>query len=49
MIGKHSGIQFADYEDGFEGFFKEALDFFNDFRRFTYTPLISCCGRKPLS
>jgi ubiquinone/menaquinone biosynthesis C-methylase UbiE len=49
MVGKHSGIQFADYEDGFEGFFKEAIDFFSDFRRFTYTPLISCCGRKPLS
>jgi len=27
--------------------FKEFLDFFSDFRMFTYTPLISCRGRKP--
>ena len=47
MVGKHSGIQFEDYEDGFDGFFKEFLDFFSDFRRFTYTPLIACSGRKP--
>ena len=49
MVGRHSGIQFEDYEDGFEGFFKEFIDFFSDFRRFTYTPLISCNGRKPAS
>ena len=48
MVGRHSGIQFEDYEDGFEGFFKEFIDFFSDFRRFTYTPLISCSGRKPV-
>ena len=49
MVGKHSGIQFEDYEDGFEGFFKDFIDFFTDFRRFAYTPLISCSGRKPVS
>ena len=48
-IGKHSGIEFDAYEDGFDGFFKEFVEFFSDFRRFTYTPLISCCGRKPVS
>ncbi len=48
MVGKHAGIQFEDYEEGFEGFFKEFIDFFSDHRRFAYTPLISCRGRKPV-
>ncbi len=48
-IGKHSGIQFDEYEDGFDGFFREFLEFFSDFRRFMYTPLISCSGRKAVS
>jgi ubiquinone/menaquinone biosynthesis C-methylase UbiE len=48
MVGKRARIQFDDYEDGFEGFFKEFIDFFSDARRFTYTPLISCSGRKPV-
>ena len=47
MAAKASGCRFQDYEDGYEGFFKEFTDFFRDFRRFTYTPLISCRGRKP--
>lgn len=47
MAAKTSGCRFQDYEDGYEGFFKEFLDFFSDHRRFTYTPLISCRGRKP--
>ena len=47
MSAKNSGCRFLDYEDGYEGFFKEFTDFFTDFRRFTYTPLISCRGRKP--
>jgi ubiquinone/menaquinone biosynthesis C-methylase UbiE len=49
MVGRHSKILFEDYEDGFEGFYKEVLAFFSDHRRFTYTPLISCSGRKPAS
>ena len=36
-------------EDTYEGFFKEFADFFKDFRRFTYSPLISCRGIKPVS
>jgi len=48
IAAKNSGCRFQDYEDGYEGFFKEFKDFFTDFRRFTYTPLISCRGRKPM-
>ena len=47
MAAKTSGCRFRDYEDGYEGFFNEFTEFFSDFRRFTYTPLISCRGRKP--
>lgn len=49
MAAKNSGCRFPDYEDGYEGFFKEFREFFTDFRRFTYNPLISCRGVKPLS
>jgi len=49
MAARNSGCRFQDYENGHEGFFKEFTDFFKDFRRFTYSPLISCRGVKPLS
>jgi SAM-dependent methyltransferase len=39
---------FAEYEGGFEEFLQEFRDFFANPRRFTYTPLISCRGCKPL-
>ena len=47
MAAKTSGCKFRDNDDGYEGFFREFTDFFSDLRRFTYTPLISCRGRKP--
>lgn len=37
----------ADYPDGADGFVREFRRFFADPRRFTYTPLILCRGRKP--
>ena len=40
---------FEEYEGGFEEFQEEFRAFFSSPRRFTYTPLISCRGRKPLS
>ena len=46
MAAKTSGFKFRDYDDGYEGFFREFREFFSDLRRFTYTPLISCRGRK---
>jgi SAM-dependent methyltransferase len=49
IAAKNSGYQFEGYEDGYEGFLKEFVDYFSDLRRFTYTPLISCRGRKPVS
>jgi SAM-dependent methyltransferase len=45
---RRSGYDFSDYAGGYSEFYQEFLDFFGDPRRFTYTPLIACCGRKPL-
>jgi len=41
------GYRFPDYPGGYEEFLQEFQDFFNDPRRFTYSPIISCRGRKP--
>jgi len=46
---KRSGYQFKEYNGGYEEFFEEFTRFFSDPRRFTYTPLISCKGRKALN
>ncbi len=48
IAAKNSGYRFEGYEDGYEGFLKEFVDYFSDLRRFTYTPLISCRGLKSL-
>lgn len=40
---------FERYKGGIEGFFEDFARFFYDPRRFTYTPLILCKGRKPSS
>ena len=40
---------FEGYPGGHAGFLDDFTRFFNDPRRFTYTPLILCKGRKPLS
>jgi len=40
--------RFGEYEGGFDEFLEEFRTFFASPRRFTYTPLISCRGRKPL-
>jgi len=46
IAGKNSGYKFEEYEGGYEEFFEEFNRFFSDPRRFTYTPIISCRGRK---
>jgi len=46
---KRLGYEFKEYERGYEEFFEEFKRFFSDPRRFTYTPLISCKGRKALN
>jgi hypothetical protein len=39
---------FKAYPGGSEQFLTDLKTFFKDPRRFTYTPLILCKGRKPL-
>jgi SAM-dependent methyltransferase len=47
VAAKTSGYRFDEYQGGYEEFFEEFKSFFSDPRRFTYTPIISCRGRKP--
>jgi len=49
VTARSSGYQFEEYPGGFEEFFEEAKRSFADPRRFQYSPLISCKGRKPPS
>ncbi len=46
VAGKNSGYTFPEYTDGWNGFYNDFLSFFNNPRRFTYTPLITCRGEK---
>ncbi len=39
---------FKTYPGGYEGFFKDFHAFFHDPRRFTYTPLMICTGKRPV-
>ncbi len=45
---RRSGPELVDYPGGYEEFYDEFKTFFSDPRRFTYTPLIACCGHKPV-
>ncbi len=47
VAARRSGSNFSHYPDGFEGFAREFTESFQNPRRFTYTPLICCCGKKP--
>lgn len=47
VAAKRSGCDFARYQGSFSAFAKDFSASFQDPRRFTYTPLISACGRKP--
>lgn len=46
IAAKLSGYGFSEFKDGFVGFYSEFKTFFPDPRRFTYSPLIICKGRK---
>lgn len=46
IAARQSGYEFKEYEEGFEGFFSEFKSFFCDPRRFTYSPIIVCRGKK---
>ena len=43
---KKINYQFPEYDRGYEEFVEDFNRFFTDPRRFTYTPIIICCGRK---
>ena len=47
IAAKNSGCRFDDYSGGYPEFFAEFKEFFSSKRRFSYTPLIACRGRKP--
>ena len=44
---KNSGYDFKEFDNGYEGFKKTSQAFFNNPRRFTYTPIVCCRGCKP--
>lgn len=46
VAARRSGCDFSRYGGDFNAFAGEFVDCFKDPRRFTYTPLIACCGRK---
>lgn len=46
VAAKNSGYSFDAYPGGFHQFLREFKEFFADPRRFTYTPIIYCKGRK---
>ena len=48
IAARDSGYPFDEYENGFDGFFTEFKRTFADPRRFTYTPVITCRGRKAM-
>lgn len=47
MASRKAGDLFDGYPGGYQGFFTDFNAFFHDPRRFTYTPLIVCTGKKP--
>jgi SAM-dependent methyltransferase len=48
VISNKIDYDFAEYDGSYEEFALEFRTFFADPRRFTYSPIISCRGRKPL-
>jgi SAM-dependent methyltransferase len=46
VAARRSGCGFDQYRGDFNAFAREFAEAFQDPRRFTYTPLITCCGRK---
>ncbi len=44
--GKPSGYPFGEYDGGYDEFYKDFQTIFSHPRRFTYTPVIMCRGKK---
>lgn len=49
VISKKVNFNYEEYEGGYEEFLGEFKRFFVNPRRFTYTPVICCRGRKPVA
>ncbi len=49
VISKKIDFDFSEYKGGYEGFLREFKEFFTNPRRFTYTPIILCRGKKSKS
>jgi SAM-dependent methyltransferase len=47
VVSKKIKYGFEEYEGGYDEFLDEFRKFFTDPRRLTYSPIISCRGRKP--
>lgn len=47
IAARKSGSAFSEFPGGYEEFAREFTEFFSSSRRFTYTPVISCRGRRP--
>jgi len=48
VVSKKFNLEFEEYDGKYQGFIKDFEKFFADPGRFTYTPVISCRGRKRL-
>jgi ubiquinone/menaquinone biosynthesis C-methylase UbiE len=46
IAGKNAGFSFDEFEGGYQEFYQEYAEYFASRRRFTYTPMIWCRGRK---
>ncbi len=49
VAAKNSGYDFNEFNGGYDEFYEVFKEFILNPRRFTYTPVISCRGRKPLN
>ena len=47
IAAKNSGYDFNEFDNGYEGFKELSREFFNNPRRFTYSPIVCCRGRRP--
>jgi ubiquinone/menaquinone biosynthesis C-methylase UbiE len=48
VAAKNSGYTFEDYPGGYDEFYEDFKQAFDNPRRFIYSPIVSCVGQKPL-
>lgn len=49
IAGRSSGYKFEEYQGGYREFFEELKAVYTNPRTFSYSPLIACRGKKPIS